>query len=129
MRLILISSAPASNSYWASLSASADLTGNLEAWVINRDQARIGDSLAAAALAAPSSGHGALWWRLINASYYPADEDVLQAVLQERTWLAVVGEQEVLSVKCQPCVLIYLGSQYKCVNFLEPGPCDRKQFI
>ncbi|EJD00605.1 uncharacterized protein FOMMEDRAFT_159353 [Fomitiporia mediterranea MF3/22] len=76
--------------YWGSLSASADLTGNLETWVLDRDQARIGDSLSAAALSAPTSGPGALWWRVVNASHFPTEQDVIDAVVSERTWLAIV---------------------------------------
>lgn len=82
---------PNTNSYWGSLSASAELTGNLEAWVVNRDLARIGNSLESAVLAAPTRGPGALWWRLVNASHFPDDETIIQAVIEERTWLAVVG--------------------------------------
>ena len=87
--------------YWASLSQAARSTGNLETWVVNRDDARIGDSLNAAVLSAPTSGLGALWWRLINASHVPEEGDVIQAVVEERTWLAIVGEQKGTSC-CNP---------------------------
>lgn len=76
--------------YWGSLSAAPKLTGNLEAWVVNRDQARFGNTLENSVQSAPTTGVGALWWRVVNASHFETDEDVAQAVVNERTWLAVV---------------------------------------
>ncbi|KAI5123034.1 hypothetical protein M0805_007655 [Coniferiporia weirii] len=75
--------------YWGSLSASAELTGNLEAWVINRDEGRIGESFVSAVIAAPTKGPGALLWTPINASIAGDDETIAQAVINEQTWLAV----------------------------------------
>ncbi|THG94903.1 hypothetical protein EW145_g8054 [Phellinidium pouzarii] len=76
--------------YWGSLSAAAKLTGNLEAWVINRDPGRIGLSFENAILAAPSTGSGALWWRLVNASLAGDDDTIAQAIIGEQAWVAVV---------------------------------------
>ncbi|KAL5480246.1 hypothetical protein ACEPAI_1516 [Sanghuangporus weigelae] len=76
--------------YWGSMSAAVEKTGNLEVWVINRDHARIGDSLEAAVLAAPSSGPGALWWRVISEDNFPDKQSVIQGIVDERAWLAVV---------------------------------------
>ncbi|KAL5522259.1 hypothetical protein ACEPAF_2116 [Sanghuangporus sanghuang] len=76
--------------YWGSVSAAVEKTGNLEVWVINRDQARIGNSLEAAVLAAPSSGPGALWWRVISEEHFPDEDSVVQGIVDERAWLAVV---------------------------------------
>lgn len=59
--------------------------------MVNRDLARIGNTLESTVLAAPTRGPGALWWRLVNASHFPDDEAIIQAVIEERTWLAVVG--------------------------------------
>ena len=58
---------------------------------MNRDQARFGNTLENSVQSAPTTGVGALWWRVVNASHFETDEDVAQAVVNERTWLAVVG--------------------------------------
>ncbi|KAL5512381.1 hypothetical protein ACEPAG_3373 [Sanghuangporus baumii] len=76
--------------YWGSMSAAVEKTGNLEVWVINRDHARIGDSLEVAVLAAPSSGPGALWWRVVSEDNFPDEQSVIQGIVEERAWLAVV---------------------------------------
>ena len=77
-------------SYWGSLSASAEQTGNLDAWLVNRDVGRIGETLVAAVHEASTTGPGAIGWRIMNATLVD-DDDVVQALLNEQIWLAVVG--------------------------------------
>lgn len=73
------------------------LTGNLEAWVIDRDQARIGMSLVSTVQSAPTKGPGSLGWKVVSADSAGDDDAVIQAVLTEKTWLAVVGMSTFLS--------------------------------
>ena len=80
-------------SYWGSLSSSAQLTDNLTAWLINRDLGLIGESLVAAVHDASTSEPGALGWKIINASRITSDEEVIEAVLNETIWLGVIGDQ------------------------------------
>lgn len=58
---------------------------------MNRDQARFGNNLENAVQSVLTTGRGALGWRIVNASHFETDEDVAQAVQNEQTWLAVVG--------------------------------------
>lgn len=79
-------------SYWGSLSSSAKLTGNLNAWLVNRDQGLIGESLVAAVHDAATTGPGAIGWRIMNASHIKTDKQVIHAVLDETIWMGVVGK-------------------------------------
>lgn len=79
------------NSYWGSLASSAERTGNLSVWVVDRDQARIGIGLTNAVQAARTSGPGSLGWQVVAEADAGDDNAVMQAVLNEDVWMAVVG--------------------------------------
>lgn len=80
------------SSYWGSLSSSAKSTGNLNAWLVNRDQGLIGESLVAAVHDAATTGPGAIGWRIMNSSHIKTDKQVVHAVLDETIWMGVVGK-------------------------------------
>ena len=94
--------------YWGSLSSSAALTGNLSVWVIDRDQARIGVGLTNTVQEARTSGPGSLGWQIVDKDVAGDDNAVIQAVLSEDTWMAIVGRQA-----------LSLPSQYIHIQFLS----------
>jgi hypothetical protein len=80
-------------SYWGSLWKAPVLTSGLRAWVINRDEGVIGNTLASAIMNTTTSGaKNVLGWQQLDASLFPTDQDVANGVLEERAWLAVVSE-------------------------------------
>ena len=79
------------HSYWASLSSSASLTGNLNVWVIDRDQARVGMGLTDAVKNARMAGPGSLGWQIIDKENAGDDDAVMEAVVKEITWMAIIG--------------------------------------
>ena len=89
--------APLSPRYWGALANSTHLTGNLDAWFIDRDRSDIGHALWAVfgnATAAPGP-QLQLGWRYIDPSVdfqVATNEGVAQAIVGERAWIAVVGE-------------------------------------
>lgn len=78
------------SSYFGSLSSSAHLTGNLDVWVINRDQARIGNSFVNTVKLTATSGLGALGWKIVAPDAIGSDEDVAQAIINEEAWGAII---------------------------------------
>lgn len=60
--------------------------------MINRDNGRIGLSLVNTVLAAPTSGPGSLGWKIMNDTMFPDDNGIIQSVLHEDCWLAVIGK-------------------------------------
>ncbi|TFK80958.1 hypothetical protein K466DRAFT_532405, partial [Polyporus arcularius HHB13444] len=75
--------------YWGALSDSAKLTGNLEAWFIDRDGARVGQSLVAAVRKYSPPGPQ-LAWKFMDPDDVGDDDDVQRMVLEEQVWVAVV---------------------------------------
>ena len=83
--------------YWGALANSTHLTGNLDAWFIDRDRSDIGHALWAVfgnttAVPGPQLQLG---WRYIDPGVdfqVATNEEVAQAVVGERAWIAVVGE-------------------------------------
>ncbi|KAI0808363.1 hypothetical protein C8Q74DRAFT_1233073 [Fomes fomentarius] len=75
--------------YWGALSNSAQLTGNLEAWFIDRDGARVGQSLTKAVQSYSPLGPQ-LNWKFKSFSDVGDDDAVQQSVLEERVWVAVI---------------------------------------
>ena len=98
-------------SFWGSLSSSAALTGNLSVWVIDRDQARIGVGLTNTVQEARTSGPGSMGWQIVDKDDAGDDNAVIQAVLSEDTWMAIVGRQA-----------LSLPSQYIHIQFLSFPP-------
>lgn len=76
--------------YWGALSNSAVLTENLEAWFIDRDGSLIGDSLWAV-FGNKSTSAMHLGWKKVDPAVIGTDEDVKQAIVHEKAWIAVVG--------------------------------------
>ena len=82
---------PTPHSYWGALANSAKLTGNLEAWFIDRDGARVGQGLVAAVRKYAPPGPQ-LSWKFIDPDIVGDDDAVQRMVLNEQVWVAVVGE-------------------------------------
>ncbi|KAG2126055.1 hypothetical protein DEU56DRAFT_916205 [Suillus clintonianus] len=77
--------------YWAALAYSDRLTSNLTAWFIDRDNDTIGLALWAAINNDTSPGPR-LGWSQVDPTIFASDEDVMQAVISEQIWLALVVE-------------------------------------
>ena len=78
--------------YWGSLWKGPELTGNLRAWVINRDNGIIGGTIVEAIMNTTTSGSQHLGWEQIDASNFATDDDVADAIVDEQAWIAVVSE-------------------------------------
>nr|VWO94476.1 Chitin synthase (EC [Ganoderma boninense] len=78
--------------YWGALTNSAKLTGNLEAWFIDRDGARVGQGLTSAVSKYAPPGPR-LNWRFMKPDLVGDDDNVMSMVLQEQVWIAVVGRR------------------------------------
>lgn len=67
------------------------MTGNLEAWFIDHDKAQIGHALWQAF--GNTTGDGKqLGWTKVNPADVGTDEDIANAIVNERAWVAVVGK-------------------------------------
>lgn len=78
--------------YWGSLWKAPALTHQLRAWVIDREGGALGQAVSQAIMATTTSGSKAiLGWQQIDATQFTNDEDIINAVVDERTWIAVVG--------------------------------------
>lgn len=77
--------------FWGALSESPQLTTNLEAWFINRDAARIGNTLWQSFGNTSTPGLH-LSWSLVDPVAAGTDEDIANAVIQNQAWIAVVIE-------------------------------------
>ncbi|KAI1787220.1 hypothetical protein LXA43DRAFT_719015 [Ganoderma leucocontextum] len=75
--------------YWGALANSAKLTGNLEAWFIDRDGARIGQGLTSAVGKYAPPGPR-LNWKFMEPDVVGDDDSVADMVLREQVWVAVV---------------------------------------
>ncbi|KIP12864.1 hypothetical protein PHLGIDRAFT_97603 [Phlebiopsis gigantea 11061_1 CR5-6] len=77
--------------FWGALASSPQLVGNLQAWYINRDGARIGNTLwdTFSNTSAPGAH---LSWALVDPVAAGTNEDIINAVLQNQAWVAVVVE-------------------------------------
>jgi len=79
--------------YWGSLWKAPVLAHQLRAWVIDREGGPLGQAVSQAIMATTAAGsNAALGWQQIDATQFTADEDIVNAVVDERTWIAVVGE-------------------------------------
>ena len=78
-------------SYWGALTNSSKLTGNLEAWFVDRDGDRIGQGMARAVQNFVPTGP-ALNWTFQDPLLVGNDTAIIDAVLQERVWVAIVSE-------------------------------------
>lgn len=64
----------------------------MRAWVIDRDGGPIGHTVTTAILGSLDTGSKqVLGWQQIDAAAAGSDDDVANAVVDERTWIAVVG--------------------------------------
>jgi hypothetical protein len=78
--------------YWGSLWKASVLTHQLRAWVIDREGGPLGQAVSQAIMATTTSGSTAvLGWQQIDAARFTTDQDILDAVVDEQTWIAVVG--------------------------------------
>ncbi|TCD67708.1 hypothetical protein EIP91_012004 [Steccherinum ochraceum] len=73
--------------FWGALSNSSELTSNLEAWFIDRDDSRIGHALWAGI---QNSSGMALGWRVVDPDVAGSDADIIQAVVTDQAWVALV---------------------------------------
>ena len=68
------------------------LTHQLSAWVIDREGGPLGQAVSQAIIASTTSGStAALGWQQVDAARFTTDEDIVNAVVDEQTWIAVVG--------------------------------------
>jgi hypothetical protein len=67
------------------------MTGNLDAWFIDRDGSRIGHALwdVFGNFSAPGPHLG---WTYIDPVDVGTNDDVAQAIVAEKAWIAVVGK-------------------------------------
>ncbi|KAG0697830.1 hypothetical protein DFH29DRAFT_944459 [Suillus ampliporus] len=77
--------------YWAALAYSDRLTHNLTAWFIDRDNNTIGHAVWAGINNDTTPGPQ-LGWSQVDPTILPSDDDVMQAVINEHVWLALVVE-------------------------------------
>ncbi|KAI0357269.1 hypothetical protein OH77DRAFT_1399501 [Trametes cingulata] len=75
--------------YWGALANSAKMTGNLEAWFIDRDGSRVGRGLTQAVQKYSAPGPQ-LNWKFFSGSDVGDDSDIIDMVLQDQVWVAVV---------------------------------------
>ncbi len=76
--------------YWGALSTAPTLTTSLTAWYINRDAARIGNTLwdSFGNTSAPGQQLG---WINVDPDMAGSNEQVMNAIIQGQAWIAVVG--------------------------------------
>ncbi|KZS88478.1 hypothetical protein SISNIDRAFT_552553 [Sistotremastrum niveocremeum HHB9708] len=77
--------------YWGSLASSTTMTPNLTAYLIDRDRSAIGQAVSAVfASSTQQSATPALGWVNVDPDVMPKNADVVESVLDERAWIAVV---------------------------------------
>ncbi|KAG1744774.1 hypothetical protein EDB19DRAFT_1694172 [Suillus lakei] len=76
--------------YWAALAYSDALSSNLTAWFIDRDNDTIGHAIWSG-INDNTTGLQ-LGWSQVDPAIFASDEDVMQAVINEEVWLALVVE-------------------------------------
>ncbi|KZT34384.1 hypothetical protein SISSUDRAFT_1052885 [Sistotremastrum suecicum HHB10207 ss-3] len=77
--------------YWGSLASSTTMTPNLTAYLIDRDRSAIGQAVSAVfASSTQQSATPALGWVNVDPDVMPRNTDVVESVLDERAWIAVV---------------------------------------
>jgi hypothetical protein len=78
--------------YWGSLWKAPVLTHQLRAWIIDNEGGPLGQAVSQAIMATTTSGSKAvLGWQQIDAAQFTTRESVIDAVVDERAWIAVVG--------------------------------------
>jgi len=78
--------------YWGSLWKAPVLTHQLRAWVIDREGGPLGQAVLQAIIATTTSGSTpVLGWEQVDAAQFTTNEDIINAVVDEQTWIAVVG--------------------------------------
>ncbi|KIJ68923.1 hypothetical protein HYDPIDRAFT_144365 [Hydnomerulius pinastri MD-312] len=77
--------------YWGALAFSSSLTNNLTVWFIDRDQSRIGHALWND-IANNTNPGPQLGWVAVDAQSAGSDDDIMAAVVNQQTWLALVVE-------------------------------------
>ena len=80
---------PPNGRFWGALSNSANLTGKLTAWYVDRDQSRIGHALWDGIVNASGPSLG---WVSVDPADAGSDEDVADAIISQSAWIAVVGK-------------------------------------
>lgn len=93
------------------------MTPNLTAYLIDRDRSAIGQAVSAVfASSTQQSATPALGWVNVDPDVMPKNADVVESVLDERAWIAVVGT-------FSPLLLISLYSLFVTLCSLpEPIP-------
>ncbi|KAH7918791.1 hypothetical protein BV22DRAFT_1075923 [Leucogyrophana mollusca] len=77
--------------YWGALAYSARMTSNLTAWFIDRDNSRLGHALWSDINNTSSPGPQ-LGWVFVDGDSAGSDQDIIDAVIGEQVWLALVVE-------------------------------------
>lgn len=89
-RVSLSSAQSVTYRFWGALSDSAKLTPNYNAWFVNRDAARIGNTLAQSFLNSTAPGQQ-LGWIDVDPQTAGSDQDIIKAVIENGPWIVVVG--------------------------------------
>jgi hypothetical protein len=89
------------------------MTGNLEAWFIDRDGSRIGNGVWG--VFGNSSAPGPhLGWSNVDPANIGTDDDVAQAIVAEKAWIAVVGESYGLKSLGTASLRVIIDSPSEC---------------
>ena len=93
--------------FWGALSNSPKYTPNLTAWFINRDGARIGNTIweSFSNKSAPGLHLG---WVLVKPAAAGTDQQIMDAIVQERAWVAVVSKLLLLFITSESRPLTWL---------------------
>ncbi|KAH7906449.1 hypothetical protein BJ138DRAFT_1162589 [Hygrophoropsis aurantiaca] len=77
--------------YWGALAYSSRMTSNLTAWFIDRDNSRLGHALWNSIETTNAPGPQ-LGWVYVDPDFAGSNQQIMDAVIGEHTWLAVVVE-------------------------------------
>lgn len=89
-----------SSSFWGALSNSPKYTPNLEAWFINRDGGRIGNTLWDSFNNKSAPATLRLGWVRVDPAAAGTDGQIMDAIVQQQAWVAVVSEYLFIQFCC-----------------------------
>ena len=89
------------------------MTRNLDAWFIDRDGSRIGHALWES-FGNVSTTRPQLGWRYVDPADFGTNDDVAQAIIAEKAWIAVVGEPGVLRITRRVLMTVIICSPNEC---------------
>lgn len=76
--------------YWGSLAHQRSYSNKLGVFFINRDGSDVGNAIQSVIQTTiQNTTHAKLGWNIVDANDYPTTKEVIHAVLDEHTWMAV----------------------------------------